>query len=144
LRRKPLRDRVRGTGICMKRTLVSLWCVVTAMLLGSFGGSLWISEKNTLAVLCLIGMAAFLATGLLVYTRGEQSRISEGRAMTPLEWWTRKVLNALWVFCVVFVLLYMWSRDSKIALSGASACFVGCFAAALLQRKQRTTSAVQK
>ena len=67
-----------------------------------------------------------------------------GTTPSSLEWWIRKVLNALWVFCVVFVLLYMWGRDPKIALSGASAGFVGYFVAALLQRKQLVNSAAQK
>src|SRR5688572_26425125 len=89
-RQRPPRSKRLG----MKRTLFSLWCIVTALMLGSFGGSLWISEKNTLAVLCFIGMVAFFVTGLLVYTRWEERRAREGKVMTPLEWWIRKVLNA--------------------------------------------------
>ena|SRR5688500_4560508 len=123
----------------MKRTLFSLWSIVGAMLLGSIAGSLWIRGETTVAVLLLIGMGVLFVLGVLGYSREEQRREQNG-LITPVEWWVKKILGTLWVFCAVFILLYLWGKDPMLALSGASACAVGNLIAAFFKRKHLVQS----
>lgn len=97
------------------KTLVSLWIMVTAALLLSIGGSLWIGgENNVLAVVLLTGAFALFIAGLLGFSR-EGQRASQD--VTHPAWWFHKVANVLSRLIGVCTIMYLLLRDFRIVFS---------------------------
>ena len=104
------------------KTLVSLWIIVTALLLLSLGGSRWIGgESNGLAVLLLIAGFALCVAGIFVYT-GEQQRRAED--VTHPTWWIHKILDLVWKVLWPSVLLLLLFRDFRIAVGAGCVSLV--------------------